>query len=173
VRKVLAHLVHVVQHGQHRAALVVPGVQQGQQVAAGAGVYPGKGLVQQDDGRVLQHQPGKQRPLKLPARQCGNGALAKPAQAHLGQGIGAALALGAAVATQRTHLVPQAHGHHVGHGDGKAVVHVVALGKVGHALARQPVDVPLHGPHQPRQCLDEGGLARAVGPHHGHQRTGW
>ena len=174
----LAHLVHVVQHGQHGAALGMPGVQQGQQVAGGAGVHAHKGFIQQDDGRVLQQQPGKQCPLELPARQRGDGAVAKAAQAHGFQRLGAAGAVAGADAAPGSQLVPQAHRHHVGHRDGKAAVHFSLLRQVGHAHgmalalgAGQALHLALHGLEHARQRLDQCGLARAVGADHGQQVT--
>src|SRR5438477_3453320 len=59
------HSIEVVQHRNDRLPFVSPALQQTQQLVGRALIQGGEGLIQQNDVRILQKQPRKQRPLEL------------------------------------------------------------------------------------------------------------
>ena len=58
--KMGAHLIEIMQHGNHRASFDMPAANDGQKVTSRAGVDCGERLVQQDDAGILHQQAGKQ-----------------------------------------------------------------------------------------------------------------
>ena len=64
-----AHLLDVVQRGEHGASFAVPAQDQRDEIGDGLGVDGAERLVEQDQRGVLQQQPREQHALKLAARQ--------------------------------------------------------------------------------------------------------
>jgi hypothetical protein len=116
--KVRAHLLQVVQHGHHGAALTAPAPQQREQVGAGARVDGVEGLVEQDQLRVLQQHAREQHALELAGRQLADPAAARsrpgpprPAPARCGPGR----RRGSIDARRRRRCGPVAQRHQVEH----------------------------------------------------------
>ena len=64
-----AHLLDVVQRGQHGSSFGVPAQDQRDEIGYGLGVDGAERLVEQNQRSVLQQQPREQHPLELTAGQ--------------------------------------------------------------------------------------------------------
>ncbi|CFN68791.1 Uncharacterised protein [Bordetella pertussis] len=112
------HQVEIVQHGDDGAAFGMLLAQQGQQHVRGRRVDRAEGLVQQQQGRVLQQQAREQRPLHLASRQGCKRPSGQFLQADATQRGVHARRLGGIETPPRADAAPGTQGHHVGYRDG-------------------------------------------------------
>ena len=107
--------------------------------------------------------------------QLADAALSQIDQAHGGQSLGGGLAIGPAVPAEQAALRREAHHGHVPDGHGKVPVDLLQLGhetdvlahlRAGLALDEDAAGIEIY---QPDHCLEQGGLAAAVGADHARQ----
>lgn len=91
----------------HGAALILPTLDQRDQVAYRLFVYGVEGLVQQDEVSILYHNPCEERPLQLPARQRIAMGRASNLQANSPQGSCDGLPIFGTVAAKQAALLPE------------------------------------------------------------------
>ena len=169
----LAHQLHVVQHGDHRAPLAVPALHHAQQVGAGARVDAVEGLVEQDELRVLQQQSREQHALELAHRELADAAPLETRQADRGErlarlgderGVDGAEGAAPRPVTERDEIE---------HAEREAAVDVRLLRQVGDAAGKLggDLDAPGAGRQAPRERFQQAALAGAVGADHGGERA--
>jgi hypothetical protein len=172
-----------VRHHDDRRALVVQLMQQLQDLLAGPGIQVARGLVGQDDGRVVDQCPGDGHPLLLSARQLVGPVMHPLAQSHRFEGSDrafVALSVGQRIAA----VVQQRQQHVFGRGQpGQQVVRLedeadLAVPHAGQLVLAQPADVlPIQHVRaagravQAAQDVHQRGLARAGGSHDGEEFT--
>ena len=168
-------LVDVVGGDDHRAA----GLGQGAQVPAvdapGRAVQVGRGLVQQDQVGVPGEGLGQEHPLALAAGQGVQGRMGELLHPHDRHGLLHRPPVGGAEPAEQAVPGEPGHAHHVVHPQGQheaggvELAHVGDSGGPGQGLAAEHLDGAAGGRKQPGDGLEQGGLARAVGPHQGQQ----
>ncbi|GMA77443.1 hypothetical protein GCM10025880_38600 [Methylorubrum aminovorans] len=159
-----AYLGEVVQGRDHRAALAVPAADQCEQVGGGALVDAGEGLIEQDDPRVLQDQPGEQRPLELPAGEGADRPVLEAGEPDRRERVDQVRAL-AGEAAPRTERAPQAHRHEVEDAQGEAAVDLGGLRQVGDGAGpRFRLDRPVEGRISPTMPFRRVDLPAPFGP---------
>ena len=134
-----AHLLDVVQRGDHGAALIVPAPDEEDEVGDGLGIDGAERLVEQDEAAVLQQQAGEQHALELSAGERADRPVGEIENAERSEGIGD-LALGGGIeAAPEADLAPQPHGGAVEHGDREAAVDVDLLREIGDVAVGEAV----------------------------------
>src|SRR4051794_14003525 len=123
----------------------MPASNEVEQVARGASVDGRKGLVQQDDGSVLQDQARKQHPLELTGRQAADGTSLETLQADCTERALGLRALLARDAPKPADPVPVAEQHRLENRDRERAVDLGGLRQVGDLRRRDALklDVPL------------------------------
>lgn len=144
----------------------------GDDLAAG-GVHGAQGLVEQQQVGVLHEGAGEQGALLLPARELADLPIGQLGEPRLIEHLGHALPVGCPRPPQPAEVDVAPGEDEARDGDGEAPVDLTAPGQVGDPVVagahRPPIDAdcPGLGPQQPRHCLEQGGLARAVRAHQG------
>ena len=134
-----------------------------------AHIQLGHGLIPELDGGLGGQSPGQTHPVAFPAGKARDGALRELGEVQFRHGLGHA----------RQIFAPgvAALGYDLAHGEGELELRLLAHPgqpppPLHHEDARQWLSIPLDGParrKQPRQRLDQGGLARPVRTHHRHE----
>jgi hypothetical protein len=165
-REMLAHLIEIVERGNHGAAFAMPAADEAQEIVDRLGIDSTERLVEQDDGRVLQQQAREQHALELSARESANTAVAQVLQAERGERFKDRKVAPAVQPAPSSDLVPETHGNGVEHRDGEAAVDVDLLRQVGDVAPLQPIEAKAARQRLelPDNALEQGRLACAVRP---------
>ena len=166
-----AHLLHVMQRGEHGAPLAVPAQNERDEIGDGLGVDGAERLIEQDEGGILQEQPREQHALELAARQCAHRTMPEVLQTDSGEradNLRLALAIEPAPGAD---LAPQPHRHAVEHRDGKAAIDVDLLRQVSNVGFGQPVEIDTAAERLElaHDALEQRRFAGAVRPDNGEQ----
>ena len=168
-----AHLLHVVQHGDDRALLAMPTVDEGEEIGRGLGVDRVEGFIQQDDAGILQQETSEEHALELPDREGTDRPILETFEPDGRQRLGDLMAHDAGQPAENADPAPVAERHRIGDADREGAIYVRLLGQIGdvgaaEAAGRNP---PFRRLQQADQGLDQGRLAGAIGPDHRRQRT--
>ena len=166
-----AHLLHVMQRGEHGASLAVPAQDQRDEIGDGLGVDGAERLIEQDERGILQQQAREQHALELAARQRADRTVPEVLQADGGERAGDLRVARGVEAAPGADLAPQPHRHAVEHRDGKAAVDVDLLRQVGDVGLGQPVEIDAAAERLElaHDALEQRRFAGAVGPDDGEQ----
>jgi len=127
------------------------------------GVDRGEWLVEQNDGRVLHHQSGEQRPLQLTRRQLADPALEPLRQPDRRRGRDGLRPQHRSGCMERANLLPAAEHDQLRDRQREVGVEECALRQVGQPLRRGAFDAAAGRPHDSGDRRQQGALARAIG----------
>jgi hypothetical protein len=172
-REIRLDEIDVVQGGEHGAPLAVPALHQIHQIGGGPLVDGGERLIEHDDARILDQQPGEQHALHLAARQRADGAVLETGQADRGNGLLDDMIILSGDAAERALRPPQPHRHHVVDIDGKRAIDIRYLRQISDRVGIEPVALDRAGERLDRadHALEQSRLAGAVRPDDRNQRA--
>ncbi len=167
-----AHLLVIVKHRNNGPVLGVPADHYLEEIGYGPVIHGVEGLIEEDDGCVLEQQAGEKNPLELALREIADGPALKTLQSHRGQGFPGLPPQFVPHAGEHADALPEPQGHEVQNRYGETPVDLRLLRQVGDPgdLQATQVDPTGKGPQDADNSLQQGAFPRAVGTHHrGHR----